>query len=99
MEFESELQSIIEQRKLLYRLDAPIIICLIIAVAAQYFLPIMSPVFGVLAFALFYRRIYRAAHSPCPRCNAPFGSAAKVILGPGTNECQNCKLALYAQKS
>ena len=99
MEFESELRLIKEQRAMFYRLDTPISACLIIGVTAQYFFSIAAPLFGIAAFALFYQRLYRTARTPCPRCSAPFGSSAKVILGVGTNECQNCKLALYAPKS
>ncbi len=99
MEFEHELRTIKEKREKLYKLDAPIALCLITGLVSQYFIPAMAPVFGIAAFALFYHRLYRTAHTPCPRCKAPFGSSAKVILGPGSNECQNCKLELHATKS
>ena len=96
-EFKSELKEIIEARKAVYRPSFLLLAVIIAGVIVEYFLPSIGAIFGVIAFVIFYKRFSAAARLPCPRCHQPFGTATKVPLGLGGEQCQNCGLNLNAQ--
>lgn len=95
MNYKSELVEIGRLRKEAYSPDLPIIITIALGAANTYLFPILTPMFGIFAFHLFYRKLIKAAHTPCPRCKQPFGTASNWPLGVGVNQCQNCELELY----
>ena len=98
MNQSDELDKIITLRKSVFALDMRIILLIIFGFGAQYFSLILAQLFGIIAFVIFYKKLMKAAHTPCPNCTEPFGTASKWPLGVGANECQNCKLSLYENK-
>jgi hypothetical protein len=78
-EHEKELEIIRRLIKNVYKLDMPILITLGLGVLSQFFIPVITPIFGVLAFFIFYKKLQNAAHYPCPRCLEPFGSSTKIV--------------------
>ena len=98
MNQSDELAKIIKLRKSVFALDIQIIIIILLAIGVQFFSPILAPILGIIAFVLFYKKLKKAAHTPCPNCGEPFGTISKWPLGVGTNECQNCKLSLHENK-
>jgi len=97
MEYKEGIQNIIYLRKKAYSFSLPIVIILLLAILVNSFLPALSPLLGTMAFLLFYKNILKAAHEPCPKCNEPFGTKSKFVLGVGTEKCQNCSLSIYEQ--
>lgn len=87
--------NIVALRHAAFALDIPIIVVLIAGVLSAGVSKVLPPLFGVIAFALFYRKLLKAAHAPCPRCKNPFGTNARWPLGVGTEQCQHCGLALH----
>ena len=98
MSFKNELNEILEARKSDHTLSMPILLSIVLGVVAEFTIPILAPVFGVLAFALFYKRRIAIARMPCPRCKNPFGTKSNIILAVGTFECETCKLSIYAEE-
>jgi len=41
----------------------------------------------------------KTAHIKCPKCSHGFGTDWLVALGRGTDNCQNCDLSLYHDKT
>ncbi len=95
MEYKVELAEIQKLRKEAYSLDLPIILALILGMACSFIIPTFTPLFGVFAFFLFYKKILKAAHAPCPRCNHRYGTASNWPIGVGLYNCQNCNLELH----
>lgn len=93
-EFKVELGKIRALRKDVYKLDTPILCALGLAVLSQFTFPIIAPLFGFVAFFIFYKKMANAAHYPCPKCQAGFGSSSNVVHGVGGDSCQNCGLNL-----
>ncbi|OUR89317.1 hypothetical protein A9Q81_21900 [Gammaproteobacteria bacterium 42_54_T18] len=94
-----QLSAIKRLRKDAYRLDSKIIIMLAAGVVLSGISPGLAWIGGVPAFFLFYRKVVKSAHAPCPRCKEPFGVAQKWPLGVGGDECQNCGLELKLAES
>ena len=99
MEYEGGLVLIKGKRREIYSLSLPIAVSIFAGIGAQFIFAPLSPVFGALAFALFYKRLVDTAHLPCPKCNEPFGSKSNFVLDPGMDSCQNCGLGLDYAKS
>ncbi len=95
MKYSDELNQILDMRRTAYHPTLPIILLLLLGLGVQLVIPILAPLFGIAAFALFYKNLVKVARAPCPRCKEPFGTNSKVVLGLGTNECQNCKLPIF----
>ena len=95
MQLKPEFKNLATLRKDIYRLDFPIFASLIGGVVSNEFFPLLAPIFGVLAFILFYKKMYRAAKQPCPHCNKPFGTQSKYVLGAGKTSCSNCEISMY----
>jgi hypothetical protein len=93
-EYEKELEVIRHLRKDVYKLDVSILIMLGLGVLSQFLIPVITPIFGILAFFIFYKKLQNTAHYPCPRCLESFGSPAKVVLSVGSLSCQSCGLNL-----
>ena len=93
-DFENELKVIQQLRKNVYQLDTPILIMLFLGLVSTWIIPSAAIVFGVLAFIFFYKKLRYTAHYPCPRCGSPFGTEAKIVLGVGSDSCQNCNLKI-----
>ncbi len=94
MEYENELALIQKMRKDAYTLSPLMMLCIVVATISQVLFPVLTPVFTIILFAMFYNRINVAAHAPCPRCHEPYGSKSKLVFGVGGNSCQNCGLEL-----
>jgi len=93
-EYNVELEVIKKLRADVFKLDFPILVMIGLGVSSQFILPFISPVFGVLAFLIFYKKLFKVARYPCPRCSEPFGSSASLVLGIGGNSCQSCSLEI-----
>ena len=94
MEFEQELNHIVELRKGAFRPTITILSLLALGFLLQFlFLP-LGLVFGFLAFALFYKSLTQAARMPCPRCGEPFGTKSNIAIAAGGDACQNCGLSI-----
>ena len=98
MSLEIELNKIIEKRRAVYKLDIPIVALLLLGGVSQTYAPFFVPLFGLIAFALFYRKLLEAAHFPCPKCFQSFGAKTKFVFGVGTDQCQNCGLSIHQTK-
>ena len=94
MEYEGGLVLIKGKRREIYSSSLPIAVCIFAGIGAQFIFAPLSPIFGALAFALFYKRLVVTAHLPCPKCHEPFGSKSNFVLGSGTDSWQNCGLGL-----
>ena len=94
MDEDAQLRGIVEARKAAYKLNVPIMVCLVIGFATSVYFPVVAPVFGFVAGAIVYQRLVSIARMPCPGCGAPFGSDSSIVLGVGTNSCQNCGLKI-----
>ena len=92
MEYESELQKIRDARNSMHKPLAPIFIVVIV-------LAFLVPIVGQLAFLamglFFYLRLVGVARLLCPKCNEPFGTSSRIVLGMGTDKCENCGLSLH----
>ena len=97
-DYKDEIKQILTERHTEYSLSPSIITSLILGLLASYFLPLLAYVFGLIAFALFYRRRIRIAHIPCPRCKEPLGSQSWIVLSSGTNKCPNCQLGIDEER-
>ena len=95
MNYEHDLTEIAKLRREAYSLDLPIIIVCGLGIASAYITPMLAPVFGIGVGWIFYKKLMRAAHAPCPKCKQPYGTSSKWPIGVGVNHCQNCKLELY----
>lgn len=93
-DWDDQLRNIQILRKEAYKLDLKIIIALFFGVLLSAINPMLAWIGGILAFSLFYRKIVKSAHFPCPKCCEPFGVKQKWPLGLGGNACQNCGLGL-----
>ncbi len=93
-EYEEKLNLIRKFREDAYKLDTVILLILVLGIISQYLISFLAPLFGVLAFLVFYKRLEKAAHYPCPKCCEPFGTNTKIVLGVGSASCQNCGLNL-----
>lgn len=91
---EKQLNKIRIYRSDAFKLDIPILIAIMIGFGFSAISPILSGIFGMVAFGMFYKKLMKAAHEPCPRCEHPFGAGMKFPLGVGTNRCQNCGLSI-----
>ena len=97
MKHSSRYTEIIKLRKSVFVLDMSILMVLALGVASQFLVPLITPVFGIIAFFIFYKKLIKAAHVPCPKCEEPFGTSSKWPLGIGGNKCQNCGLEIHEQ--
>jgi hypothetical protein len=95
MNYKKGIDQILQARRTEYALSLPIVSCLILALLANMFLSFLTPIFGVLAFVLFYRRRLAIARIPCPRCKEPFGTRSWLLLSSGSNKCTNCQLSIF----
>ena len=95
MNYKAELTEIVRLRKEAYSPDLPIIIAIALGAGNTYVFPVLTPAFGIIAGFLFYKKIIKAAHAPCPRCKQPYGTSSKWPIGVGANQYQNCDLELY----
>ena len=68
---------------------------LLTGLALTFFNPVLGIPFGAVVFFLFYRKLVKAAHEPCPQCGAPFGTEWNFPLGVGTDFCQSCGVSLF----
>ena len=93
--YTNELSEIIELRKKVYAIDMPIFTALLLGIVSSFILPILAPVFGIMVFYFFYKKLMNFLHAPCPRCSEPFGTTSRWALGADVIQCQNCKLDLY----
>jgi hypothetical protein len=98
MSFKNELNEILEARKSDSTLSMPILLSIVLGVVAEFTIPILAPVFGILAFVFFYKRRIAIARLPCPRCKNPFGTKSHIVLTVGNSECETCKLSIHAEK-
>ena len=94
MEYQAELNFIDQQRKGVYRVTMPIGLTLLAAVLGRIVFPPVAPLFGIVAFGLFYYKMYSVAKIACPKCRQPFGVKSNLVFGVGTNHCQSCGLRL-----
>jgi len=92
--YEDELHIIKQLRSGVYKLDVPILLMIALGAISQVVFPFIAPLFGLLAFLIFYRKLLYVARYPCPKCHASFGCSSKIVLGFGGNTCQNCGLNL-----
>jgi len=99
MSYQTELDLIFEARQKEYSLSLPMVVCLVLGFMSNFIVPLLVPIFGILAFAIFYKRRISIARLPCPRCNEPFGTKSYIILGGSPPECENCHLSLDGDKA
>jgi len=95
MSYEHQLKEIVAIRQEAYALDMNIIASVVLGLICSSIVPLLAPLFGFIAFVMFYRKLIKAAHVPCPSCGEPFGTSSKWPLGVGLEHCQNCNLGLY----
>lgn len=95
MEYEFELQKIKDARNRAYKLNVPILVVLLVGILLSFAIPFLAPVTGIVAFILFYSNIVKVARMPCPKCNSPFGTNSRIVLGVGVDKCQSCGLPLW----
>lgn len=98
MEFEREINNIMELRKEAFRPTLAILILLVLGFLSQILFVSIGLIFGLLAFMLFYKSIVRAARAPCPRCGESFGTKSNIVLGVGGDSCQSCGLNICVVK-
>ena len=94
VDYDKELEVIRYLRSDVYKFDIYLLILIALGVLSQVLIPVIVPIFGSLAFFLFYKKLRAAAHYPCPKCMEPFGSKSWFVWGVGTSSCQNCGLCL-----
>ena len=98
-EIGKQLSLIINARKQAYSHTPLLIILMICGGVAEHIMSGMGAPFGIIAFIIFYRRLVSIAHIPCPKCGEPFGtSSSQIVVGPGTDQCQNCGLELSQKR-
>ncbi len=94
MKYKKEIDSLKEKRTKAFHLDFLLTVFLLAGTVGQIFLPVISPFFGFIVFAIFYRRLLKIVHTPCPRCKEPFGTKSNFILSIGPNKCSSCELKI-----
>jgi hypothetical protein len=92
------MQKIINLRKSVYRIDGIIISGLVLVIIFSYVFRPLSIVISIALFIVFYNRLRKAAHVPCPKCGEPFGASGSYPLGVGNNYCQNCGVELLGDE-
>lgn len=94
MDESAQLRKIIEERRAVYRLSLPLILCILAGLILSTYLAFAGPIFGLLVAAIFYSRLVTVARIPCPKCGEAFGTNSRLVLGVGAGSCQNCGLVL-----
>jgi len=97
LKYEEELKTIRRLRKDVYKLNMPIILMLILGIITSYLIPIVAPLFGILAFLFFYKKLLYVANYPCPKCGSPFYTQTKIILGVDAQACQKCGIEIKGE--
>ena len=92
---KQEFSEIVRLRRDVYRIDWRILGLLLAGFALTFLNPVFAMPFGVVVFILFYQKLAKAVHQPCPQRGAPFGIEWSFPLGVGTDICQSCGVSLF----
>ena len=95
LKYENGLKEIRQQRGTVNSLDSPMLVLIGPMILTAVFAPPIAVFLCFVILYVYYSRLKRAAHHPCPKCAQPFGTSSRIVLGVGADSCQNCGLSLW----